>query len=530
MLALVRIALGRPYTFVVAALLIFLVGTLAALRMPVDIFPSINIPIIGVAFQYQGLPPDQMAGRIITPFERALTTTVNDIEHFEANSYNTFGIVKIFFHPTVNIATANAQVTAISQSLLKQMPPGTTPPLIINYSASTVPIIQLALSGKGLTEQNLADLGMNFVRPRLVTVQGAGIPWPFGGKSPQVMFDLDTAALESRSLTGLDVANALAAQNLITPVGTEKIGDYEYTVNLNSAPSTIPELGNLPIKSVGGAMVYMHDVAQANAKLAQISAERWQSLAGTDAVAKQDVDQRTFTLNANIAQVKAAQANVDRLIAEEGFKRLIAPFDGIVTARETDIGALINVGAAGGAELFVVSETSKLRVYVNVPQNYVPSVPPGTKAMIRVPEHPDKTYSGTVEASAQAVNPSSGTTLMQLIVDNSAGEMMPGDYVSIELQIAAAAHVLSVPSSALIFDAKGLSIATVDADNRVLLKPVSIERDLGAVIELASGLSPDNRVIQNPPDGIGNGAAVRLAGAASVGVNAGQAKHKNDKG
>jgi RND family efflux transporter MFP subunit len=271
-------------------------------------------------------------------------------------------------------------------------------------------------------------------------------------------------------------------------------------------------------------------VAQANAKLAQISAERWQSLAGTDAVAKQDVDQRTFTLNANIAQVKAAQANVDRLVAEEGFKHLVAPFDGIVTARETDIGALINVGAAGGAELFVVSETSKLRVYVNVPQNYVPSVPPGTQAMIRVPEHPDKTFSGTVEASAQAVNPSSGTTLMQLIVDNSAGEMMPGDYVSIELQIAAAAHVLSVPSSALIFDAKGLSIATVDADNRVLLKPVSIERDLGAVIELASGLSPDDRVIQNPPDGIGNGATVRLAGAASVGANAGQAKHKNEKG
>ncbi len=262
MLAIVRIALSRPYTFIVAALLILLMGTLAALRMPVDIFPSINIPIIGVAFQYQGLPPDQMAGRIITPFERALTTTVNDIEHFEANSYNTFGIVKIFFHPTVNIATANAQVTAISQSLLKQMPVGTTPPLIINYSASTVPIIQLALSGKGLTEQNLADLGLNFVRPRLVTVQGAGIPYPFGGKTPQVMFDLDTAALESRGLTGLDVANALAAQNLITPVGSEKIGDYEYTVNLNSAPSKIPELGDLPIKSVGGAMVYMHDVAQ----------------------------------------------------------------------------------------------------------------------------------------------------------------------------------------------------------------------------------------------------------------------------
>jgi multidrug efflux pump subunit AcrB len=261
MLAIVRIALGRPYTFIVAALLIFLVGTLAALRMPVDIFPSINIPIIGVAWQYQGLPPDDMAGRIITPFERALTTTVNDIEHIEANSYTTFGIVKIFFHPTANIATANAQVTAISQTLLKQLPLGATPPLIVNYSASTVPIIQLALSGKGLTEQSLADLGLNFVRPPLVTVQGAGIPWPFGGKTPQVMFDLDTGALQSRGLTGQDVANALAAQNLITPAGTEKIGHFEYTVNLNSAPSKVADLGDLPIKSVGGAMVYMHDVA-----------------------------------------------------------------------------------------------------------------------------------------------------------------------------------------------------------------------------------------------------------------------------
>jgi multidrug efflux pump subunit AcrB len=261
MLAIVRIALKRPYTFIVAALLILLIGTLAALRMPVDIFPSIDIPIIGVAWQYQGLPPDQMAGRIISPFERALTTTVNDIEHIEANSYTTFGIVKIYFHPTVNIATANAQVTAISQTLLKQMPPGATPPLILNYSASTVPIIQLALSGKGLTEQNLADLGMNFVRVRLVTVQGAGIPWPFGGQQPQVMYDLDPAALQAHGLTGQDVANALAAQNLLTPAGTEKIGNYEYTINLNNAPSKISDLGDLPIKSVDGTVVYMHDVA-----------------------------------------------------------------------------------------------------------------------------------------------------------------------------------------------------------------------------------------------------------------------------
>jgi RND family efflux transporter MFP subunit len=208
---------------------------------------------------------------------------------------------------------------------------------------------------------------------------------------------------------------------------------------------------------------------------------------------------------------------------------LIAPFDGIVTARETDIGALINVGAAGGAQLFVVSETGKLRVYLNVPQNDVPSVPPGTKATISVPEHPGNTYSGTIEASAQAVDPITGTTLMQLIVDNSAGEMMPGDYASIHLQIAATPHVLSVPSSALIFDAKGLSIATVDADNRVLLKPVSIERDLGAVVELASGLAPNDRVIQNPPDGIGNGAMVHPALAAQGGALAGSKTNKKNE-
>ena len=270
------------------------------------------------------------------------------------------------------------------------------------------------------------------------------------------------------------------------------------------------------------------NVAQANAELARIGAERWQSLATTDAVAKQDVDQRTFTWNANIAQVKAAQANVDRLMAEEGFKRLVAPFDGIVTARDTDIGALINVGAAGGAELFVVSETKKLRVYVSVPQNDVPSVPPGTRATITVPEHPDKTYTGTVEASAQAVNPSTGTTLMQLIVDNSAGELMPGDYASIRLQIVAA-NALSVPSSALIFDAKGLSIATVDSDNRVVLKPVSIDRDLGAVVDLAAGVAPNDRVIENPPDGIGDGAAVRIATPRSAGAVAAQVRKSNEK-
>ncbi|MBV9459512.1 MAG: efflux RND transporter permease subunit, partial [Bradyrhizobium sp.] len=261
MIALVRIALSRPYTFVVLALLLLLLGPLAALRTPTDIFPDIRIPVIGVVWQYTGLPPDQMSGRITTPFERVLTTTVNDIEHIVANSYNGFGIVKIFFQPNVDIRTANAQVTAISQTLLKQLPPGATPPLILNYNASTVTIIQVALSGEGLTEQNLADLGINQLRTPLITVPGAAIPYPYGGKQRQIQIDLNSAALQARGLSGQDVANTLAAQNLITPVGTQKIGEFEYNIQLNNSPLRIEELGNLPIKTVGGAMVYVRDVA-----------------------------------------------------------------------------------------------------------------------------------------------------------------------------------------------------------------------------------------------------------------------------
>jgi multidrug efflux pump subunit AcrB len=261
MLRIVRLALDRPYTFVVLAMLIMIIGPLAALRTPTDIFPDIRIPVIAVVWQYTGLPPDQMAGRISSPFERILTTTVNDVEHIEAKSIGGFGIIKIFFQPTVNIATANAQVTAVSQTLLKQLPPGITPPLILNYNASTVPILQLALSGNGLSEQNLGDLGLNILRPQLVSVAGAAIPYPYGGKTRQVQIDVDPAALQARGLSAQDVANALAAQNLIVPIGTQKVGTFEYTLQLNNAPSDINALGDLPVKTVNGTTVYIRDVA-----------------------------------------------------------------------------------------------------------------------------------------------------------------------------------------------------------------------------------------------------------------------------
>ncbi len=261
MLGIVRIALTRPYTFVVLALTILIFGAMSAVRTPTDIFPDIDIPVIAVAWQFTGMTPDQMSGRMNTPFERVLTTTVNDIEHIESESLNGMGITKIYFQPGVNIAVANAQVTAVAQTILKQMPAGATPPLIVNYNASTVPILQLALSGKGLSEQQLGDLGLNLLRPQLVTVQGAAIPYPFGGKTRQVQLDVDPAALQARGLSTQDVANALANQQQISPIGTQKIGKYEYVMELNNAAVHAQELEDLPIKTANGTTIYVRDVA-----------------------------------------------------------------------------------------------------------------------------------------------------------------------------------------------------------------------------------------------------------------------------
>jgi multidrug efflux pump subunit AcrB len=262
MLNLVRIALTRPYTFVVLAVMILIVGPLAILRTPTDIFPEIRIPIIAVVWGYTGLPPDEMSGRVMLQFQRSLTTTVNDIEHIEGTSYTGIGIVKVFFQPGTNISIANAQVTAIAQTVLRQMPPGMTPPLVMNYNAATVPILQLALSAQNMTEQAVFDLAINTVRTPLVTVPGAAIPFPFGGKFRQIQIDLDSAAMQSRGLSANDVANALAAQNILTPAGTQKIGGVEYAIQLNNAVRNYRDLANLPIFAANGTIVYLHDVAQ----------------------------------------------------------------------------------------------------------------------------------------------------------------------------------------------------------------------------------------------------------------------------
>ena len=258
---IVRIALARPLTFIVMSILIAIIGVLQAARTPVDIFPNIGVPVIATAWQYTGLSPDDMSGRIVTPFERVLTTTVNDIDHIESQSMQGIGVVKIYFQPGASIQTATAQVTSVSQTILKQLPPGVTPPLILNYNASTVPILQLAVSGKGLSEQKLFDLAQNQMRPVLVTVPGAALPYPSGGKQRQVQVDIDPEALQSKGLSAQDVGTAIANQNQINPAGFAKIGTFQYNVALNNAPNSIEGLNDLPVKTVNGATIYLRDVA-----------------------------------------------------------------------------------------------------------------------------------------------------------------------------------------------------------------------------------------------------------------------------
>src|SRR5271156_3788730 len=253
MLGIVRIALNKPYTFVVMAMLIVIFGVTAAIKTPTDIFPNIGIPVVAVVWTYNGLPPDDMSGRVIYYYERTLSAQVNDIEHIESQSLAGYGVVKVFFQPNVNINSALAQITAASQTVLKLLPPGITPPYVLQFNASSVPVLQLALSSNALTEAQIFDAGQNFIRPQLATVAGAAVPSPYGGKGRQVQIDLDQERLQAYGISAQDVVDAVARQNLITPVGTEKIARFEYIIALNDSPTSIAELNDLPTRQVDGA-------------------------------------------------------------------------------------------------------------------------------------------------------------------------------------------------------------------------------------------------------------------------------------
>src|SRR6266849_4502583 len=258
---IVRLSLQRPYTFIVMALVIILLTPVVLLRTPTDIFPEINIPVISLVWTFTGLEPQEMEQRITGNVERGIATLVNDVEHTESQSLNGIAVIKVYFQPNANIQTALAQTGSISQTFLRFLPPGITPPLVIIYSASTVPVIQLGLTSDTLNYQPLFDTGNNFIRTQLATIQGAATPFPYGGKQRLVSVDTDTTALQSKGLSAVDIVNAVNAQNLILPTGTAKLGTLEYTVEMNGSPRTVAELNDLPIKTVNGATIYMRDVA-----------------------------------------------------------------------------------------------------------------------------------------------------------------------------------------------------------------------------------------------------------------------------
>jgi CzcA family heavy metal efflux pump len=258
---IVKLALNRPYTFIVLALLILLLSPVIILRTPTDIFPNINIPVISVGWTYTGLSPEELEGRLTTPYEKAITTLVDNVEHIESTTYNGAAVIKIYLQPGASLDTANAQITAASQYLLKQLPPGILPPEIINFSASSVPILQLGVSGANMTEQQLNDIAQNFVRPQLVTVPGAVVPSAYGGKQRQIVINMDQAEMQAKGIAPGDLLNAVGAQNVVMPSGTIKIGQTEYDVRTNGSPDTIAALGNIPLKQVAGTTIYLHDVA-----------------------------------------------------------------------------------------------------------------------------------------------------------------------------------------------------------------------------------------------------------------------------
>jgi CzcA family heavy metal efflux pump len=372
---IVRIALNRPYTFIVLAIAILFVGPLVILRTPTDIFPNIDIPVVTVVWNYNGMSADELSNRIVSGFERGLTTTVNDIEHIESQTLRGVSVVKVFLHQGTRVEAALPEVTAISQSALRQDPPGTQPPFIITYNASSVPVLQLGLSGTGLSEQQLYDYGVNFIRVQLATVQGASIPNPYGGKQAQVQVDLNPAAMQAKGISPNDVVNAITAQNLILPGGTSKIGGYEYDVRLHGSPSTVEELNDLPIKMAGDSPIYIRDVAHVRngfppqTNIIRVNGQRatMMSVIKTGSASTLDIIERIKQELPLIAATLPPELQIRRLLDQSVFVR--ASISGVI--REAVIAACLT---AIMILVFLGSWRSTIIIAVSIPLSILASI------------------------------------------------------------------------------------------------------------------------------------------------------------
>ena len=383
------------------------------------------------------------------------------------------------------------------------MPPDSPPPIVSRrrlwFAATMAVAVAVIVVVMGITTRRMADAKLSeWTETQAVPVVKVALPDTRGKKAT---FELP-GRLEAYAQAQIYARVSGYLKDWKVDIGTP-VKSGELLAEIDA-----PDLDQQLMQGEAGLAS-----AQANSTLSQATLHRGQQLIPSGAVSKQDLDQRAADAANKQGLVKSAQANLDRLRVLAEYKRITAPFDGLITARNTDVGALINAGAVGGPPLFVVSDTSRLRAYVNVPQSYVPNIRIGTKAQIAVPEYPGRTFAGSVEASAQAVDVASGTTRMLLVVDNANGALMTGDYANVSFDLPHPENAINVPASALIFDRSGLRIATVDNDNRIVLKPITISRDLGREVEVGSGLTAEDRVVESPPDGIASGDQVRIAGA-----------------
>ncbi len=373
---IVRLALRRPYTFVVMAMMVVILFVVTVASMPIDIFPNINIPVVAVAFNYSGMTPGDMEQRIVTNFEGALTTTVNDIEHVDSQSLNGVSVIKVYFQPDANLANSLSQVTAIAQTAIRSMPPGTQPPLIIQYNASNVPVLQLSLSSDTLTEQQLFDYGNQYIRPGLAVVQGAQLPWPYGGKVRQIMVDLDPEKLYAWGISPSQVSDAIAAQNLVIPSGTTKIGKQEYPVILNSSPPLVNAINQMPIKTVNGATVQMKDIGYVRDGFqVQTSIVHTNGKRGVLMVVLKAGNASTTDV---VDRVKAALPGISAQVPNGGMK--ITPlFDQSIFVRASVNGVMREAAIAAGLTglmilIFLGSWRSTLIVVISIPLSIMVSV------------------------------------------------------------------------------------------------------------------------------------------------------------
>src|SRR5271155_3159275 len=372
---IVKIALDRPYTFIILALLILILSPVAILNTPTDIFPNINIPVVAVSWTYTGMNPEELEGRLTTVYEKILTALVDNIEHIESTTVNGTVVVKIFLQPTASVDRANAQITAASQTILRQLPPGTLPPLIVNYTASSVPILQLALSGPGLSESDLNDLALNFLRVQLVTVPGAAVPYPYGGKQREVMVNLDSGLLQSKGLSPQEIVSAVANQNVVAPSGTAKIGRFEYDISTNSAPRTVEEMNNLPVKVVGNSTIYLRDVSHvSDGFIPQTNIVRQDGHRGVLATVIKDGNASTLSvvqgirsLLPRVQQTLPPQLKIQQLADQSIFVR--AAVSGVV--REAGIAAVLT---ALMILMFLGSWRSTIIIAVSIPLAILSSV------------------------------------------------------------------------------------------------------------------------------------------------------------